>query len=278
MTVRPPETTAIDLVDRYAGVLLDAYGVLVAHGQALPDAARFLDALEERGTPWFVVTNDASRTPATCARFYREVGLAVDEARVISSGALLAGYFAEHDLAGARCVVLGPADSRALVEQAGGVLVPADDDGLDVLVVADEGEFPFIETVDAALTSVFRALDRGRTPRLVLPNPDLLYPKGDGAVGIAAGSIAGLFERALAQRLRDRAPTFDRLGKPFAPIFDEAVRRAGTRDLVMIGDQIATDVRGARDYGLAAALSLLGVDRWAEDVEVAPDFLVPSLL
>lgn len=278
MSTRPPSTTALALADRYDALLLDAYGVIVAHDGALPGARALIAKLQERGRAFFIVTNDASRTPAGCARFYREVGLDIAEEQVISSGSLLAGYFQEHGLAGARCVVLGPADSRSLVEDAGGQLVAADDEELDVLVVADEAGYPFLETLDTVLTTLFRALDRGRDVRLVLPNPDRLYPKGGDAFGFAAGSVAALLEDAVARRYRDAAPTFLRLGKPHRPIFDEAEARAGSRDLVMLGDQVATDIRGARDAGLAAALVEGGVDRWSPEVEVAPDWLVTSLV
>jgi hypothetical protein len=138
MPARPPETTALALCSEYDALLLDAYGVIVAHGRALPGASELVGALHERQHPYFIVTNDASRTPASCARFYDEVGLPIPEDRVISSGSLLAAWFRQHDLAGARCVVLGPADSRTLVRDAGGALTDADDATLDVLVVADE--------------------------------------------------------------------------------------------------------------------------------------------
>jgi hypothetical protein len=75
-----------------------------------------------------------------------------------------------HGLAGKRCIVLGPEDSRRYVERAGGVVVPPGE-SFEVLVVGDEAGFPFLETVDAVLTGLFRDLDRGEHPALLLPNP-----------------------------------------------------------------------------------------------------------
>ncbi|MEN8244475.1 MAG: hypothetical protein ABFS43_06195 [Thermodesulfobacteriota bacterium] len=47
----------------------------------------------------------------------------------------------------------------------------------DVLVVADEMGFPFLETIEAVFSAICRAVDEGRRVHLILPNPDLIYPK-----------------------------------------------------------------------------------------------------
>ena len=272
-----PEITAEALIERDAVLLLDAYGVLVTSGGALPGARAFIERLHHARKPYYVLTNDASKLPATAARRYRGYGLAIDETRFITSGQLLAGFFARHRLAGARCAVLGPADSVAYVERAGGrPVAPAD--GFDVLVVADESGFPFLETVDATLSALFRAFDAERDVRLVCPNPDLIYPTPTG-VGLASGSIALVLESALALRYPRRALRFVRLGKPHAAIFEEALRRSGTRDMVMIGDQLETDIRGARAFGLDAVLVTTGITSRVDELpeEIRPTYVLRSL-
>ncbi len=258
-------------------LLLDAYGVLVNSAGALPGAAELIALLNRRAKPYFILTNDASKLPATAARRYRGFGLAIDEARFITSGQLLADHFTREGLAGARCVVLGPADSVAYVEGAGGRPVPPAAD-FDALVVADESGFPFLETVDAVLSALFRAFDAGRKVHLVCPNPDLVYPSADG-FGIASGSVAGMLEAALALRYPRRGLRFTRLGKPHRTIFEEALRRSGTRDMVMVGDQLETDIRGARAFGLDAVLAMTGVteDVAGVDDAVRPTYVLPSL-
>ena len=243
----------------------------------MPGAAAFIAALNARAKPYYIVTNDASKLPATAARRYRGFGLAIDEARVITSGQLLGDHFARAGLAGARCVVLGPEDSVAYVECAGGRPV-SPVEPFDVLVVADESGFPFLETVDAVLSALFRAFDAGRTVHLVCPNPDLVYPSAAG-FGIASGSVAGMLEAALALRYPRRGVRFTRLGKPYPAIFEEALRRSGTRDMVMVGDQLETDIRGARAFGIDAVLVMTGVSEEIAGVDeaVRPTALLPSL-
>jgi len=63
-----------------------------------------------------------------------------------------------------------------------------------------------------------------------------------------------------------------------APLFAEAERRAGTCDLVMIGDQLATDILGARGYGLDSALVETGLaPPTPGGPEMAPTFVLSGL-
>jgi len=149
-----------------------------------------------------------------------------------------------------------------------------------VLVIADEFGYPFLETVDQALSGLFRAVDRGHAVHLVLPNPDLIYPAADG-FGIAAGSIALVFEAALRLRYPHRSDLrFTRLGKPHAAMFAEALRRTGTRNMVMVGDQLEADIGGAHDFGLDSVLVDTGVNvhsLTAGSVRTQPTYLLRSL-
>jgi HAD superfamily hydrolase (TIGR01450 family) len=252
-----PEISVDELLRRYEVLLLDAYGVIVTSGGPLPGAAAFVERLNADSKPYYIVTNDASRLPEAAARRYRGFGLAIDPSRFITSGQLLLDYFRRERLAGASCVVLGPADSRAYVERAGGVPV-APDATFDAVVLCDESGFPFLELVDGVLSGLVRAFDAGRDVRLVCANPDLVYPKADG-FGIASGSIALVLEAALALRYPGQGQRFTHLGKPVPGLFEAALARSGTRDMVMVGDQLETDIRGARTFGLDAVLVSTGV-------------------
>ena len=159
-------------------------------------------------------------------------------------------YFAERRLSGARCAVLGTADSVQYARDAGGKIVPPSEP-FDVLVVADQSVYPFMETVNGALSSLLLAIDNDRDDSLVLPNPDLIYPTAEQSFGFTAGAVAAMFESALRARYPHRTNLiFERLGKPNKAIFAEALRRSGTRNMVMIGDQLETDIQGAASFGL----------------------------
>jgi HAD superfamily hydrolase (TIGR01450 family) len=267
--------TSLDrLIERYDALLFDAYGVLVHVSGPMPGAPKLIAHLNSLRKPYCIVTNDASKLPEKSATRYKKYGLHIEPGQIITSGMLLMDYFARHNLRGARCTVLGPADSRRYVELAGGEVVPPDAP-FEVLVVGDESGFPFLETVDTALTTLFKLLDAGRRVHLVLPNPDLIYPAGVDSFGIAAGSVAMLFEAALRRRYRDRPHIeFERLGKPYPHLYEAGMARLDTRHVVMVGDQLETDIAGAKACGIDSALITTGVS--LEDITRLPEAVRPT--
>lgn len=255
-------TTLLDIAGDYDAILLDAYGVLVDGRGPLPGAADAVRALREHGIDCYVVTNDASRTPERIADRLRGFGIDIDGDHVVSAGALLTPYFAETGLGGARCLVLGPEGSRECVERAGGEVVPLTADAVfDAVVVGDEAGYHFLPAVEDVYSALCRRLDAGHTPALVQPNPDLVYPRGGGDYGFTSGAASLLLEAGLDRRYPERALRFVRLGKPGPMMFDEAARRAGSRKLLMVGDQLETDIAGACAAGIDAALVPTGVTR-----------------
>ena len=130
----------------------------------------------------------------------------------------------------------------------------------DAIVIGDQSGFPFLEKVNAVMSALFLKLDRREDVHLILPNPDLIYPDGDEGYGVASGSVALILEAALQLRYPDRSDLrFVRLGKPHRAMFAEALRRSGTMDMVMMGDQLETDIQGANDFGIDSVLVGTGV-------------------
>lgn len=264
-------------------MLLDAYGVLVDASGALPDAPALIAELNRRAIPYAVVTNDASRSVATYVSKLASLGLPIDGERIITSGSLLPAYFQQRGLMGARTCVLGTADSVALVVEGGGTPIDVQRGmDIDAVAICDDAGTPFLAGIELAFSAIVRAVDAGRRPALVVPNPDLVYPKGDGEFGYTAGAMALLVEAALERRFPGAGLVFDRLGKPARHLFDAGVARLGVRAerCVMIGDQLETDIAGAQGAQLSAALHA-GVSRWppgaAATQTIEPTYLLPSL-
>ena len=262
-----PRVTLDDLIDRYSVILFDAYGVLAGSKSVVPGAPEAIDRLNDLSKPYYVLTNDASALPETTATRYARMGLSIDVDRIITSGSLLTRHFQESGLTGSRCVVLGTDDSVSYVDAAGGDVV-SHVQKFDTLVLGDQSWPHFLETANGVLTALFNKIDEGRGVSLILPNPDLIYPDGDG-FGFASGTAAMMFESALTLRYPGRSDLrFTRLGKPHAAMFGEALRRSGTMDMVMIGDTPETDIRGANAFGIASVLVETGTA--ALDVSLLP--------
>ena len=286
MTVASPSATVerigfTALAERYDAILFDAYGVLVNAAGALPGAAEAIAHLVARRQRFLVVTNDASRSPERASRRFLRLGIPVQPEHVLSSGMLIAPALEEHAMHGRRVVVLGTGDSAAYARQVGAIVVHPDPaDPADAVVIADEGGFETLGTLDATLSMILAGVERGRTPVLLLANPDLVYPSANGTFGLTAGSLAGMVERALAVLLGSDAPRFEVLGKPAARHFETALERVGTRAAVMLGDTLHTDIAGAHGVGIASAIVLTGVTTAAQAQGAgahAPTYLLDDL-
>ena len=265
------------LLDRYDGVLLDAFGVLIDGSGALPDAPALIAELVRRGKPFAIVSNDASRSRQTFARRFGGLGLAVGPDRFVTSGTLLPGFFAAHR--GARTCVLGTDDTCAFVAEGGATVIDLHAGmELDALAVCDDGGTPFLDGMELALSAIVRAVRAGRQPILVCPNPDLVYPKSAGEYGLTAGAMAVLIETALARLLPGENLVFARLGKPEPHLLRAAAKQLGLAEnrVVMIGDQLETDVVAAVAAGIEVAL-LEGVSRWQPGAAISPTYLLRSI-
>lgn len=248
-----------ELFELYDGLLIDAYGVLVHSQGAVPGAAAFLKELERRSMAYRIITNDASRLETTTSATYAARGIEIPAEKIITAGSLVDDYIGDHGLEGARLIVLGPADSHEYVRRAGAS--PVEPDGtneIDGIVVADEAFEPFLQGLDLALSQVMKSLDAGRDLHLICPNPDALYPASAELFGFAAGSFAAMFEHAIEARLGEKL-RFARLGKPYSPIYEKGMAGLPDGRHAVLGDQLATDIRGAVNFGLDAYLSLHGV-------------------
>jgi HAD superfamily hydrolase (TIGR01450 family) len=280
----PALTTTRELLDRYDGVLLDIYGVMLDASGALPGARALIAELDRLGKPFAFVSNDASRSTETYANKFGGLGIPVDGSRFVTSGSLIPGYFATHSLAGARTCVLGTQDSIDFVRAGGGEVVPlARGMEIDALAVCDDSGFEFLSGMEQALSALVRAVAAGRRPALLLPNPDLLYPKGGGEIGFTAGAMALLLEAGLARRFPRERLMFDHLGKPEPHLFAAASRQLGISHerLVMIGDQLETDIAGARAAGVPSALLAGHISRWdaaaTDGAPATPTWLLDTL-
>jgi HAD superfamily hydrolase (TIGR01450 family) len=254
-----------EVAERHEAVLFDAYGVLVDASGALPGAAEAVQYLLNRDQPFLVVTNDASRSPARASERLKRLGIPVQPEHVMSSGMLIGPALRELDMAGQPVVVLGTGDSAQYAREVGARVVPPNaDTPARAVVVADEGGFDGLDHMDELLSMILKACEWGTPPHLLLANPDLVYPASAGRFGFTAGSLAHMLERALVLLLGESAPRFVVLGKPAALHFETALSRVGTRNAVMLGDTLHTDIAGAEGVGIASALLLTGVTTEAQ--------------
>lgn len=97
----------------------------------------------------------------------------------------------------------------------------------------------------------------------VASNTDLTLPT---ARGPAPGN--GAFVNALAAAVGTRPAVV--AGKPHRPLFDETIRRTGSRLPLVVGDRLDTDIEGAVNCGADSLLVLTGVTDVPSLLKAAP--------
>src|SRR6478736_9208781 len=81
------------IVSKYKVIFFDAFGVLKNYKGLIPGIEHTFNYLQEQNKDYFILTNDASRSPAQLAESYHKLGLfAITPDRIISSGMLAKEY------------------------------------------------------------------------------------------------------------------------------------------------------------------------------------------
>lgn len=265
---------SIDLVTALHGVralVLDADGVLLYTSQPLPGSVEALARLEGAGIPYRVVTNfSLAHRETLAAGVSRQFGRPVSPSTIITAASAAAAYTALHH-AGEPLLVLASDDARReWTDQH--VLTPdqADDPATPVaaVVIGDAGDDLSFRNLDIA----FRRLKGGAAFIAMHRNPWWMTPKG---VTLDSGALVIGLEHALERRATVA-------GKPSPVVFREAfrelsaeVRAAGgprlrAEEVAMVGDDLESDVAGARRIGLRGILVLTGkTDRATVDAAEA---------
>jgi HAD superfamily hydrolase (TIGR01457 family) len=236
--------------DRYDAFLFDLDGVLYRGDRPIARAAEAVAAIRAMGKGVAFVTNNSSRTPDAVAAHLASVGVDASPDEVETSALTAA---AELPRRGVRAAfVIGEDGLRTALASAG--VEPADGVDVDAVVVGWDRSFTYEKLLTASV-----AVQHGAT--LFATNADANYPAPDGSTWPGAGSLVAAVETAS----QTRATIF---GKPNAPIFEAARRRAGGGRPLVIGDRVDTDIEGARRLAWDSALVLTGIST-REDLAAA---------
>ncbi len=264
------------LIPKYDGLLIDAYGVLVHDKGCYDGAQEIINFLTTTKIEYLIVTNDASRSIPSLYKRFQNLGLDIPEDRITSSGSMLTPVFKRRKLRNKNTIVLGTQDSIEMAKTAGAKIVsPESSLPLEVVVVGDEKEFPLLDFCELTLSKIIDAYDEGRNVELVVPNADVIYPKKNG-FGFAAGAIANMIESGLQVARPKCNWRFISLGKPEPFLFENAVKLLKSKNLLMVGDQLLTDILGANNSGLQSLLVCSGIAKYDSEHAIQPTYVCDS--
>ncbi|HSC53511.1 MAG TPA: TIGR01459 family HAD-type hydrolase [Phnomibacter sp.] len=246
------------VINQYDVIFFDAYGVLKTYEGLVPGVDRTFDLLEEQQKEFYIITNDASRSPELLSASYLRSGLtAITPDRIISSG-MLAKEFLDLKVNDGIVAYLGTPGSAHYIDSSGLHTLPVseiDDSNMhkvNALVMLDDEGYDWFRDLNKAVN-----LLRHRTIPAIAANPDNSYPINNHDVGIAVGALAHMMEKVVGKK-------FIRFGKPDSQIFMFAFeklkekREISKKKILMIGDTLTTDILGGNRFGLDTMLVLTG--------------------
>jgi 4-nitrophenyl phosphatase len=252
------------------GFVFDLDGTLVLgnrsnHGlRPLPGAIEVLEFLGVRGTPFALLTNGTTRTPAEYVELLRAAGLPLPDDSVITPSSVAAEYFVRNHI------------RRALVLGIEGVWKPLAAAGVDV--------------VHAPLRTPVDAVFIGWCPEFTSADIECACAAIRQGARLFAGSLARHFAtadgrvpgttRTMCAMIRQRTgarPIL--LGKPApeALAFASAHLAVGPTDLVVVGDDPSIEILMARRAHACSVAVTTGTWR-GEGAEALPIARRPDLI
>ncbi len=258
--------------------------LLLGKRDPVPGALKLIRRLRRENFPFRILTNDGNHSLNEICSFFTRAGFDILPEEVVSCSLALKEMAEEHALRGEKVFVMGDLGKPENYAALAGMLPVTDPAEIDSCraIVAGEGYYDWHKVFHAVLNFFARHPDR----LFLVPNPDSYWPDGRGGFGIGAGASARFLRGLLREMGLEPETIF--LGKPFPAVFQHAVNEI-VRDyalpeipemsrILMLGDFLPSDIRGANACGMTSALLLTGVtpeSRLTEPLlpEEVPDYV-----
>ena len=239
-----------EVYEKYDSVICDIWGVIHNGHKLFRSSVDCLYNLKNMGYPIILVSN-APRPGEEIKLMLKNMGLEKNcYDKIITSGDLTQKILNDGSL-GQNCYHIGPDRDLKIFE------------GVGVKRVSfDKSDFIFItglfndEEEDENTYLPLLEESKKRKLKLLCANPDIWVQRGNDLIP-CAGAISKKYETIGGKVIN--------IGKPFQPIFDEAIKNIDSfgkgkfSSTIVIGDGIDTDIKGANDYKLDSLLTLGGL-------------------
>jgi HAD superfamily hydrolase (TIGR01458 family) len=229
------------------GVLLDLSGTIYIGNDPVPRAIEAVERLHAQKIPLRYLTNSSRISRRKILDKLQGMGLVVAADEIFTAPQAIYDYLQEHNLS--PWLLVHPNLEHEFADLIG--------DLPDAVVLCDAADgFSY-----ATLNRAFQLLQGGA--HLLAVGDNRYFRDGD-----SMSLDAGPFVRALEYAADVEAIV---LGKPSAPFFHAAVSQLGCRpgEVLMVGDDVFSDVNGALKAGLKAALVQTGKFRPGDELKIA---------
>ncbi len=223
------------------GYLIDMDGVIYRGSEAIPGAAEFLSFLQAERIPYLFLTNNSAYTALDVVVKLRKFDINTTVEHVYTSAMATAEWVHKQRPNGTAFVI----GEGGLLAALNAVHYATSREQPDYVIVG-EGRVLNFEMAEHA----HRCISRGA--KLVSTNSDTWCPT-DAGPRPGCGAIVAMLESATGV-------TAYHVGKPNPFMMRAARKRIGlaTDEVIMVGDTMDTDIRGAADLGFRSILVLTG--------------------
>ena len=246
-------------------VLFDMDGVLYNSGEPIAGAAETLAWFRDRQIPYLFVTNTTSRGRDALTEKLERFGIPASPADIVTPCEAAADWLrSRYD--GSVALFLRPAARTAFEDL--DCLPDHAECGARYVVIGDLGSTWDFQTLNRA----FRLLHANPQATLIALGMTRYWQAADGISMDVAPFVAAL-ENASGRK----ALVF---GKPATAFFHAAAARLGvpSGEILMVGDDIESDIAGAQSAGMRAALVRTGKFRTLDlEGPVKPDAVLDSV-
>jgi HAD superfamily hydrolase (TIGR01458 family) len=240
--------------------LLDMDGVLLV-GKGSPrlvSGLKLVDRIRETKKKLFILTNNTTHTRDSILRKLRKLNFEIEQNEILSACHLTAEYLYEH-YSSSDCFLIGEPGFATELRRMGHRIVT---DNAGAVVVGIDRHLTYDK-----LNRAIQVLKNGA--HLVAAHKSRFYMDEEGPM-MAPGPIVAALEYATGRRAVS-------IGKPSAPMFKMAMHAHSLRphQVLMVGDQVETDVLGAKRLGIPSALVMTGVE---DESTLAKSSVSPDLI
>ncbi len=243
------------------GVLLDIDGTLMTGNEPIPGAETAIRFLQDNNIPYRFISNGTRKSRKNVLKKLERLGVTVSIDEIYTPAIAAIQYL--HDRNIRTCNLLVTDDLREDFQEAG---IIHDDHAAPVVVGDAADRFTY-----TSMNAGFRSLVQGG--ELIALEKDRYWKDVDG-LSLSAGPFVTALEFSTGC-------TAVVMGKPSQHFFLAAMRdwNVQKKQVLMIGDDIMTDVKGAQDAGLLGAITFTGKYQQEEirGLNVTPDVEMKSI-
>lgn len=239
------------------GIIIDLDGTLMDKGMATKGSREFIEYLKLKDVPFRVITNSVGRTQEELAKAVEEVGIEIDKSLFLNPIKALDRYLIDNEIKSYYFV--GPKKIE------------------DSLSVKSE----FIDFPDYIILSGLEEADYDLLNKLFnyLKQGSKLLTMSRSEYYIAVDGLkldTGAFTRMLEFHSENEAILF---GKPSAELFLAALTgmKLDIKKVLVIGDDVLTDIKGAKEFGLHTVLVKSGKYQDGDETLEKPDIILNDL-